>query len=123
MNGQILRRLGFLIAFVSLLGIAGCLISSDSSQKVSGSYVAESTFDKIQPGKTSAGWVKATLGEPNSKEAVESTGSEIWKYSYTQTKESSGAVFLLFSGHDTKETTGHAYVEMKDGVVVNKWRG
>src|SRR5690242_17068379 len=91
-----------------LLGGGGCLVASDNSHKRTGNYVPESTFSQIEPGKTSAGWVKATLGEPDSKDKVESTGSEIWKYSYTEKQESSGAVFLLFAGHDTKETNGHA---------------
>ena len=37
--------------------------------------------------------------------------------------ESSTAVFLLFGGSDKKETNGTAFVELKDGVVTNKWRG
>jgi outer membrane protein assembly factor BamE (lipoprotein component of BamABCDE complex) len=102
---------------------AGCLVSASSNEKRSGNYVADSTFSQIEPGKTSAGWVKATLGEPDSKEKVDASNSEIWKYSYTEKKESSGAVFLLFGGSDRKEKTGHAFVEIKDGVVVNKWRG
>ena len=101
----------------------GCLVSASSNEKRTGNYVADSTFSQIEPGKTSAGWVKATLGEPDTKEKVADSNSEIWKYSYTEKKESSGAVFLLFGGSDRKEKTGHAFVEIKDGVVVNKWRG
>ena len=40
----------------------------------------------------------------------------------TERKVSSGAVFLIFGGHDEKETTGRAHVQLKDGVVVKKWR-
>jgi outer membrane protein assembly factor BamE (lipoprotein component of BamABCDE complex) len=124
MGYQIARRISsfiFLVALVALLG--GCLVSATSNEKRSGNYVPESTFSQIEPGKTSAGWVEATLGQPSSKNKVEATDSEIWKYSYTERKDSSGAVFLLFGGHDSKETTGHAFVEIKDGVVVHKWRG
>src|SRR5438270_12546608 len=98
--------------------IGGCLVSAHSDEKRTGNYVADSTFSKIEPGKTSAGWVKATLGEPDSKQKVDASDSEIWKYSYTEKKDSSGSIFLLFGGHDTKETTGHAFVEIKDGIVV-----
>ena len=124
MGYQVARRIilfSFLLVVVSLQ--SGCLVSATSNEKRSGNYVPESTFSQIEPGKTSAGWVQATLGEPSSKNKVEATDSEIWKYSYTQRKDSSGAVFLLFGGHDSKETTGHAFVEIKDGVVVHKWRG
>ena len=47
----------------------------------------------------------------------------VWKYTYTEKRNSEGAVFLLFGGSSSKETTGHAFVEIKGGVVVNKWRG
>ena len=112
-----------LCIIVSSALIGGCLVSAHSDEKRTGNYVADSTFSQIEPGKTSAGWVKATLGDPDSKEKVEASNSEIWKYSYTEKKESSGAVFLLFGGSDSKEKSGHAFVEIKDGVVVNKWRG
>src|SRR3954468_18141300 len=120
MNRRISRYAAFVFAFACPLALTGCLVSSDSSQKTTGNYVAESTLDKTQPGKTPASWVQATLGEPDSKQKIESTGSELWKYSYTEKRESSGAVFLIFAGHDTKETNGHAFVEMRDGVVINK---
>ncbi|MDB5175022.1 MAG: hypothetical protein JWN51_3795, partial [Phycisphaerales bacterium] len=32
-------------------------------------------------------------------------------------------VFLLFGGHDVKETSHHAFIELKNGVVTNAWRG
>ena len=124
MGHHIARRIvSFALFIVCASVLNGCLVSATSNEKRSGNYVPESTFSQIEPGKTSAGWVQATLGEPSSKNKVEATDSEIWKYSYTQRKDSSGAVFLLFGGHDSKETTGHAFVEIKDGVVVHKWRG
>ena len=120
MNTSVVRNVS-IIVFAAL--VSGCLVSASSNQKRTGNYVADSTFSKIEPGKTTAGWVQATLGEPDSKEKVKDSDSEIWKWSYTEKKESSGAVFLIFGGSDKKETTGRAFVEIKDGVVVNKWRG
>jgi outer membrane protein assembly factor BamE (lipoprotein component of BamABCDE complex) len=108
--------LGLLVVITS-----GCLVSSNTQQSRSGSYVPENTFYQIKPGKTTQAWVKAVLGEPNSKATADDT--EIWKWSYTERKESSGAIFLIFGGHDEKEQTHAAYVEFKDGVAINKWRG
>jgi outer membrane protein assembly factor BamE (lipoprotein component of BamABCDE complex) len=116
-----LTRLFFAVCLLPFL--AGCLISSNSKQSTTGNYVPENTFDQIEPGKTTAGWVKATLGEPSSKTKVEGSTSEIWKWSYTEKKESGGAVFLIFGGHSEDQTTHAAYVELQDGVVVKKWRG
>ena len=101
---------------------SGCLVSSTSNQRVSGNYVPENTFDRIEPGKTTSSWVKATLGEPSSKETSGDAG-EVWKYSYTEVKEGSGAIFLIFGGSDRKELQRNAYVEFKDGIVTQKWRG
>ena len=117
MNHTPLRAL----ALLSLFLLSGCLVAHSSDQRVSGNFVPPNTFDRIEPGKTTAAWVKATLGEPSSKDTA-GTNSEVWKYSYTEQKESSGAIFLIFGGSNVKERPGTAFVEIKDGVVVNKWR-
>ena len=105
-----------------LVALSGCLVSGTASQKRTGKYVADSTFSQIEPGKTTAGWVLATLGEPDCK-AVAGNGSEVWQWRYTEHRENNTAVFLIFAGSDEKETSGTAFVELKDGVVTNKWRG
>ena len=109
------------VPVLCLLLVTGCLVSSTSNQKVSGNYVPENTFDRIKPGETTSSWVKATLGEPSSKESAGET-TEVWKYSYTEVKEGSGAIFLIFGGSDKKERQRSAYVEFKDGIVKSKWR-
>jgi hypothetical protein len=98
----------------------GCLVTADSRQSRSGTAVPEATFTQIEPGKTTSAWVQATLGEPTSKSQVD--GSEIWSYRYTERTDSSGTVFLLFGGHSSSEKSHAAFVELKDGVVVKKWR-
>jgi outer membrane protein assembly factor BamE (lipoprotein component of BamABCDE complex) len=110
-----------LLVLLLLAAIPGCLVSSTSKQTVSGNYVPENTFDRIKPGQTTASWVKATLGEPSAREQA-GEATEVWKYSYTEVKEGSGAIFLIFGGSDRKELQRTAYVEIKDGVVRNKWR-
>jgi outer membrane protein assembly factor BamE (lipoprotein component of BamABCDE complex) len=114
-----MRYLSILVCIV----LAGCLVTSHNEEKVQGKYVAEATFDQIKPGKTSAGWVKATLGEPSEVTHVDASQSEVWKYAYTVRKEGGGAIFLIFGGHNVKERPYTAFVEIKDGVVTNKWRG
>ena len=109
------------VLLLPVLLLGGCLVSSTSRQHVQGNYVPPNTFDRIEPGKTTAGWVKATLGEPSSRDKTD--GLEVWKYSYTEVKEGSGAIFLIFGGSDRKEHHRSAYVEIKDGIVTNKWRG
>jgi hypothetical protein len=79
-------------------------------------------MNTIEPGKTSKAWVLATFGEPTSKQEVE-PGHEVWKYSYKETKQSSGYVFLITAGSDKTITGGNVFVEMKDDVVTKSWRG
>jgi outer membrane protein assembly factor BamE (lipoprotein component of BamABCDE complex) len=112
---------GVIVASVLAVGCTGCLVSAKRSETQSGNYVASSTFDQIEPGQTTASWVAATLGNPTEKTAVDG-GSEVWKWTYTERKEGKAAVFLIFGGEDVKESTGHAFVEFKDGVVTKKWR-
>ena len=117
-----LRRAAALLPIISLLLLtAGCLVSSTSHEKVSGNYVPENTFDRIRPGETTSSWVKATLGEPSTKEKVDES-NEVLKDSYTEVREGSGAIFLIFGGSDKKERQRSAYVEFKDGIVKSKWR-
>ena len=112
---------GRCLALGVLLALSGCLVSGSASQTRTGKYVGEDTLAKIEPGKTTQGWIVATLGEPSTKNKVED-GSEVWRYDYTERRENNTAVFLLFGGSDKKETCGSVFVEMKNGVVTNKWR-
>jgi hypothetical protein len=41
---------------------------------------------------------------------------------YSERKDSNGAVFLVFGSHGETETDHTAFVQMKDGVVVKAWR-
>jgi outer membrane protein assembly factor BamE (lipoprotein component of BamABCDE complex) len=101
--------------------LPGCLISSHSDESLSGTYVSEPTFNRIEPGVTTRQWVLGSLGEPTLKTKLED-GGELWKWQYSKTKQSSGAVLFLFGGSSKSSTTGAAYVQFKDDVVTRSWR-
>lgn len=125
MNGSLLRRSAVvvLVGFLCVLS-TGCLVMSTNKETREGKFVADSTFDQITPGTTSAAWVKATLGDPSECTRLDGQeDTEVWKYNYIERKEGSGAIFLIFGGTSTKERSGTAYIELKNGVVTNKWRG
>ena len=110
------------VTSLALLTTTGCLVGGSSSVKREGNYVADSTLNSIEPGKTGKAWVIATLGEPSSKKEIEPC-HELWKYSYKETKDNDGYVFLIFAGSDKNVTGGNVFVEFKNDVVSKSWRG
>jgi len=106
---------------VVLASAPGCLVAGSSKTTYTGTKVAQSTFEQIKLGSTTIGWVHATLGDANSK--TKDGDDEVWKYTYTEHTESSGAVFLVFAGSTSDETINTVFIEFKDGIVINKWRG
>lgn len=114
------------LVLVALLAICllntGCLVGGHSAVKREGTYVSASTVEQIEPGKTSKAWVRAVIGDPSERVHVDDA-HEIWKYPYTETKDSSGYVFLIFETSDQKVTHGTFFVEFADDVVTKTWRG
>jgi hypothetical protein len=100
---------------------AGCLIASDSHETTSGVKVSDATFNRIKPNETSEEWVRATLGPATSDTSLKD-GGRIMKWIYTEKRESSGAIFLIFGGHSEKKTDHTAFVEVHNGIVTNAWR-
>ncbi len=114
-------KISRLVLALPLLALTGCLVMSNNEEHRSGKYVADSTFTQIEPGKTTGTWVLATLGEPSTKTKAEK--SEVWKYDYSEVKESGNAILFIFLSKNTRQSSGTAFIEIKDGVVANAWRG
>jgi outer membrane protein assembly factor BamE (lipoprotein component of BamABCDE complex) len=114
------------VAFIALLALAlgGCgpLVNTDSDVQRSGKLVSDSTFSQIKSGQTTTDWLTENLGEPSERCKLDD-GVEVWKWCYTERKQSHGEVFIIFRGADTKETTHVMNVQVKDGLVTRKWRG
>jgi len=100
--------------------LTGCLIGSKQRTHVTGRYVGPDTLAQIQPGK-SAEYVTALLGDPSEKVSIDG-GVEIWKWSYTERRDSSGSLIFVFSADSQTETQRTTYVELEDDVVVKAWR-
>jgi outer membrane protein assembly factor BamE (lipoprotein component of BamABCDE complex) len=109
------------VLLTAICSLGGCLVTASSETTHNGTRVAPDTFAQIKPGTTTAGWVEATLGPPTSKNK---TGDdEVWKYVYTEHTDSGGAIFLIFGGSGSSDKSETSFIEFKDGVVINKWRG
>ncbi len=116
------RLASFAILAALLIAAPGCLFGGHSDVRREGTYVAASTMDQIKPGKTTKSWVRAVVGEPTERIHIDA-GQELWKYAYTETKDSSGYVFLIFSGSDSKKTENNVFIEFEGDVVRKTWRG
>lgn len=89
-----------------------------------GTYISEALMERVQLGTTTGEWILAVIGEPQARTAM-SDGSEIWKWVYRPTG-SQGSLVNLLGQTDEKKPQPQpitAFVRIKDGVVVDKWRG
>ncbi len=105
--------------------MSGCLVSSHSSERETGTRIGATTMNQIEPGSTTKNWVLSALGEPTTKsvftpEDADRLG-EIWVYEYEKVRSSSGAVFLIFGGSSKKTTNQTHHVEFIDNVVNRVW--
>src|SRR4051794_17431800 len=96
-----IRQLLIALLLGTSLLLTGCLVTGSNKESGSGTKVSDATFNQIKVNETNEDWVRATLGPPTSDTTMQS-GGHILKYTYTEKKESSGAVFLIFGGHDEK---------------------
>ncbi|MBC7783183.1 MAG: outer membrane protein assembly factor BamE [Burkholderiales bacterium] len=121
-NSKLSGETFFTFLLGAMLLLNGCLVGGRSEVEREGTNVTPSTLDQIQPGKTAIGWIRAVLGEPTEQVTL-SPGEELWKYAYTETRDSSGYVFFVFHTSDKKVTSNKVFVQFKDGIVTRSWRG
>lgn len=100
--------------------LAACIVNVDSHRERSGRYVSSATLAQVEPGR-SQDYVVALLGEPNTRTKIDG-GTEIWKWTYTETKRSEGSLIFVFSGDETERIEGATYVEFENGVVRKTWQ-
>ena len=116
-----LKNLSVAALICSAVLLTGCLVTGDHKESTTGTQVADATFNQIKAGETTEDWVRATLGQPTSDSRLRD-GGHILKYTYTEHRESSGAVFLIFGGHDEKRVDHTAFIEVHDNTVTKAWR-
>ena len=106
---------------LACLPLAGCVvIDSDSHTETSGTQISPTTLAQVEPGK-SADFVLALLGEPSSRTTL-ADGTEIWKWTYRETRRSGGHILFVIDSDSTRETTLTSYVELCNGLVVKAWQ-
>lgn len=103
-------------ALACLVALPGCLISSRSNTTTSGRTLSTQDSRSIRIGKTTGDELIASFGVPTSR-VDRPDGSSTWKWCRTETRNSSGAVFLIFGGSSTRTESNCAVVELSNGVV------
>lgn len=89
-----------------------------------GTNISDELLERVNPGKTTGEWVEAVLGEPSKKTPL-SDGTEIWRWTYKPVAQEVSVV-SLFGGGSEKEpklASTTVYVQLRDGIVIDKWKG
>lgn len=129
-----MSRLLLGLALAALLPLQSCLFGSTTQTTQEGRMVSNETLARVTPGSSPA-FVRGLLGEPTdivpdeikkpgkkSGETITQKIGEVWRYSYSKSTKSSGAVFLIFGSTSKSQEKGTVYVEFKDGQVTKTWR-
>ena len=113
------RTVAVAAGVLAACSLVGCI--GGSSTKTSGTFVGAETMERIEPGETTADRVRAMLGQPSRVNSTDD-GSQSWGYQWKRTAKGGGMVFPIAFGNSSTETSGRAYVEVREGVVVDAWR-
>ena len=97
------------------------VISSNSTTHHSGVSVSDETLAQLETGKTTKGWVVATLGPPTSATSVNEK-TEILKYTSIRTRKSSSGFILVISAHNENEEKETVFLEFQDGILQRYWK-
>jgi outer membrane protein assembly factor BamE (lipoprotein component of BamABCDE complex) len=116
------RIIVLLVSILLGLSLTGCIIiTNNTDTKNSGKAIPDDVFAQVQPGQTKDAVINL-LGQPSQK-VTENAGSEVWKWTYTETKTAERAFIVLFSGESKTTTTQTTVVEFdQDGKVTKVWR-
>lgn len=114
-----------LLGLVCLVGLlvcqAGCLVTSNNRTSYSGAYVSPEEVRAITLGTATPEVVETALGPPTRRKTNDD-GSELWTWTYTESKSGEGTVLLLFAGSSERTEEQSVHVLFRDGVAVKKWR-
>ncbi len=111
---------GMAVLGTAVITASGCLIRSSSSISYAGNRVTSKSLARLEKGETTEEFVLATIGVADDQQEL-SDGSVLWKYSWTEKRRHSGAVFLLFGGESSTHRDGKAFIRFQDGIVQDFW--
>ncbi len=88
-----------------------------------GTFVSKELAERIEVNRTRTDWLLAVIGEPNAAAALDD-GTEIWKWSYRPTEQTSSVVSVFGGGSkdEPRLQPVTTYVRLRNGVVIERWR-
>jgi len=95
------------------------------SVEYTGIYISETLLERVIVNETRADWLLAVLGEPTGRSRLEDD-SEIWKWAYVPVRQKSGSIVTFLSFGEGKDEpkiqTATTIIQLRDGLVIEKWR-
>jgi hypothetical protein len=91
--------------------------------KYEGTYISDDLFGQIQVSKATDDWILAVLGEPDARSTLRN-GTEIWRWTYRPTEQQASIVELWTKTEkEPKLAARSVFLQIKSGVVIEKWKG
>ena len=87
-----------------------------------GHYISDPLFERIKLNETTADWVLALFGEPTSQATLDD-GTEVWKWIYREQGFNTSILQLMGSEDEPTLPQMLTFVRMRNGTVIDKWRG
>lgn len=91
------------------------------SVRYEGVYVSEDLMERVQIGETTGEWILAVIGEPMERSTL-SDGTEIWRWEF-RPLDTGGPLVGLGGEQAPQPMPIIAYVRLRDGLVIDKFRG
>jgi len=99
--------------------LAGCIITNNSSNRVTGKQITADQLAQVKPGATKESVIDL-LGVP-SKRTDLGSGLEVWEWDYTENANKSSGFIFLYSSDTSTHVDQATSVEFKDGAVTKTW--
>jgi hypothetical protein len=87
-----------------------------------GHYISDELFERIKLNETTSDWVLALLGDPTSQTTLDD-GTEVWKWIYREQGINTSILQLTSSDDAPTLPQMLTFVRLREGTVIDKWRG
>ncbi len=88
-----------------------------------GTYISDELVERVKVGTTTDEWIMAVFGEPTFRAELRD-GSQIWRWTYGPVAQQASVIEVFSTSEkEPKLAVRTVFVQVKGGVVVDKWKG